>query len=172
MKTLVVVFIATICAAVGEAFLSYGMRRIGQSDPSLGRWFLMVVTDPYVYIGVLFVTCFFFLYLAALSWADLSYVMPLTALSYLFAAVLAKVFLHEHISWLRWAGIVIIVLGIVMVAFEERIQKTEKGQAETILRKVTVSRKDDRSRTGLKSKAAHRFYDRANADRQGRYAEA
>ncbi len=47
-------------------------------------------------------------------------VLPLTALSYLFAAVLERVFLKEQTSWLRWAGIMVIVAGIVLVAMEPR----------------------------------------------------
>lgn len=124
MRTLLVVLIATMCAAIGESFLSYGMRRIGHANPSIGEWFAMVATNPHVLIGVLFLAGFFFLYLAALSWADLSYVMPLTALSYLFAAVLAKVYLKEDISWLRWTGIIVIVVGIALVAAEEGRQRT------------------------------------------------
>ncbi|MGA3172815.1 MAG: DMT family transporter [Syntrophorhabdales bacterium] len=134
MKTLIVILIATMCTAVGETFLSLGMRRIGLENPSFWRWFLLVATNPFVLVGVFCVTCFFFLYLAALSWADLSFVMPLTALSYLFAAVLARVFLGEQISWLRWTGIFVIVVGIALVAAEERHQRTVDIRAKTALR--------------------------------------
>jgi hypothetical protein len=71
-----VVLIATACAAVGETFLSFGMRRIGQEDPTWWKWFVLVATDPHILIGVFFLAGFFFLYLVALSWADLSFVMP------------------------------------------------------------------------------------------------
>ncbi len=124
VKTFIVIVIATICAAVGETFLSFGMRRIGLANPSLWQWFSMVATNTWVLVGVFCLGGFFFLYLAALSWADLSYVMPLTALSYLFAAVLARFFLREEISWIRWAGIVVIVVGIALVALDHNEQKT------------------------------------------------
>ncbi|HXY61769.1 MAG TPA: DMT family transporter, partial [Nitrospirota bacterium] len=67
-------------------------------------------------LGVVFLGIFFFLYLAALSWADLSFVLPLTAVSYLFAALLARFFLKEDVSWYRWAGTFVIVIGIALVA--------------------------------------------------------
>lgn len=124
MKTVVVIVIATICAAVGETFLSYGMRRIGLADPSLREWVVMVATNTWVLVGVLCLGGFFFLYLAALSWDDLSYVMPLTALSYLFAAVLAKFCLREDISWIRWTGIIVIVVGIALVVLDHGPEKT------------------------------------------------
>jgi len=87
--------------------------------------------SPYVLFGVLFLGGFFFLYLAALSWADLSFVMPLTALSYVFAAVLAKVFLKEQVSLLRWAGILVIVAGIALLASGERHQRTVQRSTNT-----------------------------------------
>ena len=118
MKTILVILVATVSASVGETVLSYAMRRIGRLNPSAKEWFLFVATNPYVYLGTLFLACFFFLYLLALSWADLSFVLPVTALSYLFAAILAKYFLGEHISWLRWSGIAIIVVGIALVVLE------------------------------------------------------
>ncbi len=120
MKTIGIILIAALCAAVGETFLSYGMRRIGDinwREPSqwLG-WFGTVITTPYIVIGTALLACFFFLYLISLSQADLSFVMPLTAFSYVAAAFLAKIFLKEEISWLRWSGIVVIVLGITLIA--------------------------------------------------------
>jgi drug/metabolite transporter (DMT)-like permease len=122
MKIVIVVAIAALCAAVGESFLSYGMRRYGMislTDPSqLLTLVLAVVKNPYVFLGVVFLALFFFLYLAALSWADLSYVLPFTAMSYVFAAFLAKFFLKEEVSFLRWLGTVVIVIGIAFVAFD------------------------------------------------------
>ncbi len=120
MKTHIVVMIAALSAAVGESLLSFGMRRYGSmnlAEPS--HWFILVssvVRNPYVFLGVVFLAVFFFLYLAALSWADLSFVLPLTAVSYLFAALLAKFFLKEEVTWHRWAGTLVIVIGIVLVA--------------------------------------------------------
>ncbi len=120
MKTYIVVMIAALSAAIGESLLSFGRRRYGSmnlAEPS--HWLVLVssvVRNPYIFLGVVFLGVFFFLYLAALSWADLSFVLPLTAVSYLVAALLAKFFLREEVSWHRWAGTVLIVIGIVLVA--------------------------------------------------------
>jgi drug/metabolite transporter (DMT)-like permease len=122
VKTLIVIGFAALSAAVGETLLSYAMKRTGQmnlTDPS--HWtnlFLSVVRNPYIFIGVLFLAVYFFLYLIALSWADLSFVLPLTAVSYLFAALLSRFFLGEDISWLRWTGTIIITIGIAFVALD------------------------------------------------------
>jgi drug/metabolite transporter (DMT)-like permease len=134
MKTILVLSIATLCAAIGETFLSYGMRSMGEvSWTSPSRWLelvLSVVKNFHVTIGVVFLALFFFLYLATLSWADLSYALPITSMSFIFGAILAKVFLNEQVSWRRWAGTVVILAGICLVATDqkERTASGDKGQ--------------------------------------------
>jgi drug/metabolite transporter (DMT)-like permease len=124
MKIVIVVAIAALSAAIGESLMSVGMRRYGVislTDPAhLVTLILSVVRNPYVFLGVVFLAFFFFLYLAALSWADLSYVLPLTAMSYIFAALMAKFVLKEDVSWQRWLGTVIIVIGVACVAIDNR----------------------------------------------------
>jgi drug/metabolite transporter (DMT)-like permease len=68
--------------------------------------------------------------------------MPLTALSYLFAAVLAKVVLKEQISWVRWTGILVIVIGVALVAAEERHQRTVEVPLKTALRVILGKKRD------------------------------
>jgi drug/metabolite transporter (DMT)-like permease len=134
MKTQIIVSIAALSAAIGESLLSYGMRRYGAinlTEPAHVRMLILsVVTNPFVFVGVVFLGLFFFLYLAALSWADLSYVLPLTALSYMFAALIAKFFLKEDVSWIRWLGTIVIVIGIMFVALDAK-PRTEHHNAET-----------------------------------------
>ncbi|HTZ16873.1 MAG TPA: EamA family transporter [Dissulfurispiraceae bacterium] len=129
MKTFVVILFATLSAAIGEVLMSYGMKRGGAidlTDPSQwGVLILSVVRNYYVLAGVVLLAIFFFLYLASLSWADISFVMPLTAMSYIFAAVLARVVLKEDVSWFRWIGTAIIVVGIIIVALDTK-QLTEE----------------------------------------------
>ena len=134
MKTLVVLFFAALSGAVAETLFSIGMRSFGAMDWSKpSRWIdllLVVPRNPHVLVGVFFAAGFFFLYLTALSWADLSYAMPITALSYLFAAIFARVFLGEQLSWHRWAGTLLIVAGIALVVLEGRQRTPGLGPAE------------------------------------------
>jgi drug/metabolite transporter (DMT)-like permease len=122
MKTFIVAFLAALSAAVGETILSFAMKRSGEVDmaePS--HWLSLVfsiVRNRYIFLGVVLLGIYFFLYLAALSWADLSFVLPLTAVSYIFAALLAKFFLKEDVSWFRWAGTLVIIAGIMLVALD------------------------------------------------------
>lgn len=110
------------------------MKRNGQVDLAVpshwGQLILSVIRNPYVLAGVVFLAFFFFLYLAALSWADLSFVMPLTAMSYIFAALLARYMLKEELSWFRWAGTVVIILGIILIALDSRQRTEENGMTK------------------------------------------
>ncbi len=72
----------------------------------------IAVANPWVISGILLLLCFFASYLTALSWADLTFVLPSTALGYVVVALLSRFWLHEQISPLRWAGILLIVLGV------------------------------------------------------------
>ena len=134
MKTLLITLLAAFSASVGETFLSYGMSRIGQADwnvRSIINWLLSVFTCPQIIAGILFLACFFFLYLIALARADLSYVLPLTAASFVFAAILARIFLREDVTPMRWLGVVVIIAGITLVGAGSRPRTVTKepGQA-------------------------------------------
>jgi len=103
--------------AVGNTLLSRGMRCVGKSgyecahDAVLGA-----LTQPYLIVGVSLMIAFLLLYMASLSWEDLSYVMPLTAGEYVMVTLLAFFILSEPVTALRWAGSVLVATGIILVA--------------------------------------------------------
>ena len=136
MKTFVVILFATLSAAIGEVLMSYGMKKGGEVDLTApSQWIgliLSVVRNPYVLIGVVLLAIFFFLYLASLSWADISFVMPLTAMSFIFAALLAKFVLKEDVSWFRWIGTLVIVVGIIIVALDDKQLTGERKIAHSL----------------------------------------
>lgn len=123
MKVVLVLVIAALCAATGESFLSYGMRSMGgvsiDSPGTFFRHLTVVVRNPRITLGVIFMGCFFYLYLGSLSWVDLSFAKPITALSFVFATLFASVFLRESVSWNRWLGTLLIVLGVMFVSMEK-----------------------------------------------------
>jgi drug/metabolite transporter (DMT)-like permease len=102
--------------AFGDAALKHGMASL--PPVPLERWWelVTVIFTPWVALGVLLLVAFFAAYLAALSFADLTYVLPATSVGYIVVALLARFFLHEQISLLRWLGIVLIVAGVGFVA--------------------------------------------------------
>jgi len=95
--------------ALGNCCLSVGMRRLGATD------YVAAATNPWVISGVVLLIGWLLSQLSLLSWADLTYVLPITATSYVGSAVLGALVLHEHVSGGRWAGIALIAAGIVIV---------------------------------------------------------
>jgi uncharacterized membrane protein len=103
-------------AACGDVCLSRGMKDFG--SVSLHNWtgIFAALLNPWVFGGIILLIGFMAMYLTALSWADLTYVLPATAIGYILMALLAKFFLHETISNQRWIGIVLITVGVGFVA--------------------------------------------------------
>jgi len=77
---------------------------------------IAAVFTPWIGAGIALLIGFFASYLTALSWADLTFVLPATALGNVIVALLSKFWLHETVSLERWAGIVLITLGVGFVA--------------------------------------------------------
>ena len=105
-----------VFGAIGDTLLARGMKTFGSVAPSQISHIFSAVLNPWVFLGIFFLLAFMSAYLSALSWADLTYVLPATAFGYVFIALIAKFFLHEHISPVRWAGIVLISAGVGFVA--------------------------------------------------------
>ena len=120
LKTFLVVLVAVVLGGTGHVLLAKGMRPIGDLTEApagrLGGMIARAVTNPWVLLGVALQASFFFLYLALLSRADVSQVLPMTALDYIVVALLAQWLLGEGVAMVRWAGIVFIVLGVALVA--------------------------------------------------------
>ena len=77
---------------------------------------ISAIFTPWIGAGIALLIGFFASYLTALSWADLTYVLPATAFGNVIVALFARFWLHETISWQRWAGIVLITIGVGFVA--------------------------------------------------------
>ena len=117
-KYLVLASVA-LFAAVGDVLLARGMRDVGQVSFSNLHAAITAVANPWIIVGILLLLGFFGTYLAALSWADLTYVLPATSVSYILMALLGKYMLGETISLSRWAGIFLITVGVGFVATAE-----------------------------------------------------
>jgi len=116
VNVVAVILLATVCVSIGETLLSAGMKQAGSRGPGGPGLVLAAMGNPRVLCGTLLMMIYFGLYCLALSWADISLVLPFTALSYLFVAALAKTFLHEEVSPTRWIGAAIITIGVIVVA--------------------------------------------------------
>ena len=125
-----------LTASVGDTLLSHGMTQVGPVTLAHLGMLLTAIRNPWVITGILCLLGFFSSYLTALSWADLTFVLPSTAFGYVIVALLSKFWLHETITRYRWAGILLIVCGVGFVAngpsltLHESQQPTEKPAHE------------------------------------------
>lgn len=106
----------TVFAAVGDSLLSRGMKQLGGISLHRAPDLILAILNPWVAFGILFLLGFFATYMTALSWADLTYVLPASSLGYVLLALIARFLLHEQVSTLRWLGIVLISAGVGFVA--------------------------------------------------------
>lgn len=106
----------TVFAAAGDSMLSHGMKQAGNISIHHLQTLIAAVLNPWVALGILLLLAFFASYANALSWADLTYVLPASSLGYVLLALAAKFALHERVSPLRWTGIALISCGVGFVA--------------------------------------------------------
>jgi drug/metabolite transporter (DMT)-like permease len=127
-KRYLVLLAVVVFSALGDCFLSRGMKEIG--NISLSHWTQVfhALANPWVASGIVLLLAFFASYLTSLSWADLTYVLPASALGYILIALLAKYFLHEQVSLVRWIGIALIVIGVGFVAADPKVSTTERAR--------------------------------------------
>lgn len=116
VRKYLILLAVTIFGSCGDVCLGRGMRDFGPVTNANWHQLLTVLFNPWVIVGICFLILFFCSYLTALSWADLTYVLPATALSYVFMALLARIFLHENVTLEHWLGIGLITVGVGFVA--------------------------------------------------------
>ncbi len=105
-----------LTASVGDSLLARGMAQVGPVDIHHLNLLWHALFNPFVDVGIVLLIGFFACYTTALSWADLSFVMPATAFGYVVIALLGKFWLHEQLSLSRWLGIALIVCAVGFVA--------------------------------------------------------
>jgi drug/metabolite transporter (DMT)-like permease len=112
--------IATCAGAFGQILMRRGMQIVGSLENyaplELLSYFWKALCQPYVIGGTVLSAVFYFCILAALSWTDVTVAIPLTAIEYGFTAILAVTILKEAVPPLRWAGIVFVVIGVVLIS--------------------------------------------------------
>jgi len=126
LRVLIAMIGACISASVGQILVRRGMLQIGElsgwSPRYLVTYFWHALTNPWVIAGTVGNALFYFLFLAVLSWSEVSVALPLTALEYVIAAVLGIVFLKEPVPPLRWAGIALVIAGVLLIGMDRQAQ--------------------------------------------------
>jgi uncharacterized membrane protein len=114
-KTRAFAVIVILSNALGNLFLTWGMRHGVEELTASPLSFLRAIFNPWVSVGICLLILWLLSKMFLLSWADLTYVLPVTAFGYVLTAVLSRLFLGEHITAARWAGTLLIAAGIVVV---------------------------------------------------------
>jgi uncharacterized membrane protein len=115
-KTAIVCAIVVGTNVMGNYALARGMRDVGVIESWSPVPYIHAFSHAWVTVGVLFMIGWVVSRLVLFSWADLSYVLPVTATSYALSALAGAIYLREKVTHLQWAGIAIITLGAGLVA--------------------------------------------------------
>ena len=114
-KTGLFTVVVVLTNVLGNSALKWGMERVG--DPGVSPLlYLKAIFNPGVMLGIALLIVWMLSRMTLLSWADLSYVLPVTSIGYVLVAIAGRVFLHEQITVRRWAGITLIMAGVALVS--------------------------------------------------------
>jgi len=115
LRTYAVLALFIALKAVGNLSLAWGMKHFPQVMSASPLPYLHAMLDPFVALGIVALILALLTRMALFSLADLSFVLPVTAVGYIIAAFLGKTFLHETVTAQRWTGTLLIVVGAALV---------------------------------------------------------
>ena len=118
-KTYLLILLMVIFGPLGNVLLGKGMKRIGAASigtPAAALELIShVLTSGTIWLGIGSLVTFFMAYMLVLSWADYSYVQPASSVAYAMVALLAHFMLREVVTPMRWAGVILICVGVLVV---------------------------------------------------------
>jgi drug/metabolite transporter (DMT)-like permease len=126
--------LVAVCAPLGDSCLARGMAAMPSISLAHPGALIAAVFTPWIGLGIALLIGFFASYLTALSWADLTFVLPATAFGNVIVALIARFWLQEAISLERWAGIALITLGVTFVANGPSLTQHPVPESEASLR--------------------------------------
>jgi uncharacterized membrane protein len=114
-KTRLLTVLVVLANVLGNFSLSWGMKHQAAKLGDSPLAYVLAIFSPWVLLGTILLILWFLARMTLLSWADLSYVLPVTSIGYVFTAFLGKYFFAEQITWQRWLGTVAIMIGMILV---------------------------------------------------------
>jgi len=114
-KTPAFAAIVILSNAFGNLSLTWGLRHGAEELSASPISFLRAIFIPWVTLGICLLITWMISRMFLLSWADLSYVLPVTAFGYVLNALLGRLFLGEIVTPARWAGTLLIMAGVILV---------------------------------------------------------
>lgn len=113
LRTWLLTLAVILANVLGNFSLSWGMKHGPGLLGPLGL--LKALLSPWVLLGITLLVLWLLTRLTLLSWADLTFVLPVTAVGYVLTALMGRYFLGETVSWQRWAGTLLIMAGTILV---------------------------------------------------------
>lgn len=115
LKVKLLTIFVILTNVLGNFSLSWGMKHQATELGLSPLPYIRLIFSPWVLLGTTLLIFWLLSRMTLLGWADLSYVLPVTSIGYVLNALLGRVFLGEEVSWQRWMGTVLIVVGIGLV---------------------------------------------------------
>ena len=126
LKLLLILIVGLVFESAGVILLKKGMIHIGEVQGINAAEILRVVkagaVNPQILLGVFFEALFFLCLVILMSKSDISFLWPLTALSFVFATFAAIIFLGESVSPVRWIGVILIVVGAAFISYSQHMK--------------------------------------------------
>jgi uncharacterized membrane protein len=119
LKTKLLTLFVVATNVLGNVSMSWGMKHQNAELGLSPLAYVRLIFSPWVLLGTMLLILWLLSRMTLLGWADLSYVLPVTAIGYVLTAVSGKYFLGEEISYQGWAGTGLIVAGIVLVGMTQ-----------------------------------------------------
>ena len=111
--------------AFGNLSLTWGLQQLSERLATNPAGYASAMLHPFVALGVAMLILWLLTRMALMSWADLSFVLPVTSLGYILAAVLGRIFLAENVSGQHWLGILLIFAGAALVGSSRHLKSAE-----------------------------------------------
>lgn len=133
LKIILILFIGLVFESTGIVLLKKGMTTVGEVKMTSAREIFRVVkagmTNPKIIAGIFFEALFFACLLIMMATSDISFIWPLTGLSFVFSTFAAMWFLGETVSAMRWIGVLMIVAGSVVIGYSEQSKEKSANSA-------------------------------------------
>jgi drug/metabolite transporter (DMT)-like permease len=127
IRLFLILLIGLVFESTGVVLLKKGMSQIGEvkavSVIELARVIKAGATNAQILLGVFFEALFFACLLVLMSKSDISFLWPLTGLSFVFATFAAVWFLDERVSSIRWTGVVLIMIGAALISYSQQMKE-------------------------------------------------
>jgi uncharacterized membrane protein len=138
VKLILILLVGLVFESAGVVLLKKGIMQVGDMQGVTTAEVVRVVkagaSSPQILLGVFFEALFFLCLLILMSKSDISFLWPLTALSFVFATFAAIFFLGENVSLVRWIGVILIVIGAAFISYSQHIKERPSSPNQTLKR--------------------------------------